>query len=68
MRQEAADMGTFTHNNETYPRLQFWQIDDAYFANPSILRSLIRLPQQWLEPMRKMERHFTDTQMTLLRS
>ena len=68
MRQEAADMGTFTHNNETYPRLQFWQIDDAYFENPSILRSLIRLPQQWLEPMRKMERHFTDTQMTLLRS
>ena len=68
MRQEAADMGTFTHNNETYPRLQFWQIDDAYFENPSILRSLIRLLQQWLEPMRKMERHFTDTQMTLLRS
>ena len=68
MRQEAADMGTFTHNNETYPRLQFWQIDDAYFANPSVLRSLIHLPQQWLEPMRKMERHFTDTQITLLRS
>ncbi len=68
MRQEAADMGTFSHNNETFPRLQFWQIDDTYFENPSSLRSLIRLPQQWLEPMRKMERHFTDTQMTLLRS
>ena len=68
MRQEAADMGTFTHNNDTYPRLQFWQIDDTYFENPSSLRSLIRLPQQWLEPMRKMERHFTDRQMTLLRS
>lgn len=46
MRQEAADMGTFSQNNETFPRLQFWQIDDAYFANPSSLRSLIRLPQQ----------------------
>ena len=68
MRQEAADMGTFSHNNETFPRLQFWQIDDTYFANPSSLRNLIRLPQQWLEPMRKMERHFSDTQMTLLRS
>ena len=34
MRQEAADMGTFLHNNETFPRLQFWQIDDAYFQNP----------------------------------
>ena len=68
MRQEAADMGTFSHNNETFPRLQFWQIDDAYFANPSSLRSLIRLPQQWLEPMRKMERHFSDRQVPLLRS
>ena len=65
MRQEAADMGTFSHNNETFPKLQFWQIDDTYFENPSSLRSLIRLPKQWLEPMRKMERHFTDTQMTL---
>ena len=68
MRQEAADMGTFYHNNETFPRLQFWQIDDTYFENPSSLRSIIRLPQQWLEPMRKMERHFSDTQMRLLRS
>ena len=66
MRQEAADMGTFLHNNKTFPRLQFWQIDDAYFENPSSLRSLIRLPKQWLEPMRKMERHFTDAQMSLL--
>ena len=63
MRQEAADMGTFLHNNETFPRLQFWQIDDAYFQNPGSLQNLIRLPKQWLEPMRKMERHFTDTQM-----
>ena len=63
MRQEAADMGTFLHNNETFPRLQFWQIDDTYFENPSSLRNLIRLPKQWLEPMRRMERHFTDTQM-----
>ena len=62
MRQEAADMGTFSHNNITYPRLQFWQIDDAYFENPGILRSLIRLPAAWLEPMRKSERHFEDTQ------
>ena len=68
MRQVAADMGTFYHNNETFPCLQFWQIDDTYFDNPSALKDIIRLPQQWLEPMRKTERHFTDTQMTLLRS
>ncbi len=63
MRQEAVDMGTFTHNNETFPRLQFWQIDDAYFSDPSSLRNLIRLPQQWLAPMQRTERHFTDAQM-----
>ena len=68
MRQEAADMGTFRYGKVTYPRLQFWQIDDAYFENPSTLRDTLRLPDPWLEPMRKMERHFTDTQMTLLRS
>ena len=42
MRQEAADMGTFTHNNDTYPRLQFWQITEAYFENPEIVNQLIR--------------------------
>ena len=63
MRQEAADMGTFSHNNATYPKLQFWQIDDAYFENPGILRDSIRLPAAWLEPMRKLERHFTDEQI-----
>ena len=68
MRQEASDMGTFYHNDQTYPRLQFWQIDDAYFENPSGLKDIIRLPASWLAPMRRMERHFTDTQMTLLRS
>ena len=68
MRQIAENMGTFYHNNQTYPRLQFWQIDDTYFENPSALKDIIRLPAAWLAPMRRMERHFTDTQMTLLRS
>ena len=66
MRQEAADMGTFRYGKTTYPRLQFWQIDDAYFEKPNVLRDIIRLPEQWLEPMRKMERHFADAQMPLL--
>ena len=34
MRQIAADMGEFElENNKHYPRLVFWQIDDAYFDN-----------------------------------
>ena len=51
MRQEAADMGTFSHNNKTYPRLQFWQIDDDYFENPDHLSEIIGLPREWLIPI-----------------
>ena len=65
MRQEAADMGTFEHNNVTYPRLQFWQIDDNYFENPEIVKQLIRLPAEWLRPIQKSERHFSDEQLEL---
>ena len=65
MRQVAADMGTFSHNKKTYPKLQFWQIDDDYFGNPSILRDIIRLPEKWLEPTKKLERHFPTTQISL---
>ena len=66
MRQEAEDMGTFTHNNTTYPRLQFWQITDAYFENPESVNQIIRLPREWIQPGRKAERHFAETQMELL--
>ena len=65
MRQEAADMGTFKHNNVTYPRLQFWKIDDDYFDDPEIVKTLIRLPADWLRPIHKSERHFEDTQIPL---
>lgn len=66
MRQEAENMGTFSHNNVTYPRLQFWQITDEYFDNPDILKQIIRLPAQWIQPRRRSERHFDDRQMKLL--
>ena len=68
MQQEAQDMGTFEHNNKTYPRLQFWQLDDAYFENPDIINTLVRLPDAWrIRPTQKSERHFEDRQMQLLR-
>ena len=68
MRQEAQDMGTFEHNNKTYPRLQFWQINDAYFENPDVINTLVRLPDAWrIRPTQKSERHFEDRQMQLLR-
>ena len=68
MRQEAENMGTFEHNKKTYPRLQFWQIDDAYFENPDIINSLVRLPDAWrIRPTRKSARHFDDRQIQLLR-
>ena len=66
MRQEAADMGTFSHNNKTYPRLQFWQIDDGYFENPDRLSEIIRLPREWLTPTRRAERHSEDRQINMV--
>ena len=65
MRQEAANMGTFSHNNKTYPRLQFWQIDDGYFENPDRLSEIIRLPREWLTPTRRAERHSEDRQINM---
>ena len=68
MRQQAEEMGTFAHNRQTYPRLQFWQIDDAYFENPDIINTLVQLPDAWrLRPTQKSERHFADRQTQFLR-
>ena len=68
MRQEAQDMGNFEHNHQTYPRLQFWQIDDEYFNNPDIISTLVRLPDAWrIRPTQKSERHFGNQQMQFLR-
>ena len=68
MRQQAENMGSFTHNGRNYPRLQFWQIDEAYFENPDIINTLVRLPDTWrIRPTQKSERHFDNQQMHLLR-
>ena len=69
MRQiAAADIGKFEHiNNQQYDRLQFWQIDDAYFDNPGILKDIIRLPRNWIQPRKKAERHFWEEQMALFK-
>ena len=68
MRQEAQNMGSFEHNRHTYPRLQFWQIDDTYFENPDVINALIRLPDAWrIRPTQKSERHFDNRQMQFLR-
>ncbi len=66
MRQQAETMGRFEHNRQSYARLQFWQIDDAYFENPDSINTLVRLPTEWrIQPTKKSERHFIEQQMTL---
>ena len=68
MRQEAESMGRFEHNRQSYPRLQFWQIDDAYFENPDIINKIVQLPVEWrIRPSQKSERHFAAQQAELLR-
>ena len=67
MRQEAQDMGNFEHNKKSYPRLQFWRIDDTYFENPDIINTLVRLPDAWrIRPTQKSERHFDRQQIRFL--
>ena len=66
MRQEAENMGNFEHNQKNYPRLQFWQLDDAYFENPDSINTRVRLPDAWrIRPTQKSERHYNQ-QMQLL--
>ena len=68
MRQAAENMGSFTHNDQKYPRLQFWQIDNTYFENPDIINNLVRLPSEWrIRPSQKSERHFSGQQAEFLR-
>ena len=66
MRQTASDMGGFQlADNRHYPRLQFWQVTEDYFNNPSFLRDNIRLPYQWIIPRKKSDRHFGSHQLEL---
>jgi len=65
MKAMQEDMGTFQHNGVSYPRLQFWQIDEGYFANPESLNETIRLPWR-IESRHKSERHFKDEQTELM--
>ena len=66
MKDLASRAGRFEHAGKTYPKLQFWTIDDSYFENPDILKQKIQLPREWsLDSIRKSERHFDDTQMDL---
>ena len=68
MRQQAEHMGSFEHNGRRYPRLQFWQIDDAYFENPEIINTFVRLPMEWrIRPSQESERHFGGEQRELFR-
>ena len=61
-------MGSFEHNGRRYSRLQFWQINDAYFENPEIINTFVQLPMEWrIRPSQKSERHFDGEQEEFLR-
>ena len=62
MRNLSAAAGTFEHNGRHYPRLQFWQITDAYFEDGTVP---INLPWQ-VDERPKAERHYGGQQINLL--
>ena len=59
MRNLAEAEGAIEHNGKRYPRLQFWQITDAYFDDGSIP---VNLPWQ-IDERPKAERHYGGEQM-----
>lgn len=68
IQRKSENMGSFIHNGQHYPRLQFWQIDDTYFKNPDSINTHIRIPIEWrIRPSQKSERHFAGQQAELLR-
>ena len=58
MRNLAEAAGTLEHNGRHYPRLQFWQITDAYFDDGTIS---VTLPWQ-VDERPKAERHYGGEQ------
>ncbi len=58
MRNLAEAEGAIEHNGQRYPRLQFWQITDAYFEEGTIP---VRLPWQ-VNERPKAERHYSGEQ------
>ena len=56
--------GYIEHNGQRYHRLQFWNIDDAYFASPESINERIKVP--WVIRARnKSERHISEHQLEL---
>ena len=65
VKQEMQKEGTYTHNGQEYPRLQYWQITDRYFANPESIALDLKLA--WKpEPINQFEAHVADTQQDFL--
>ena len=67
MREEAEAIGKFEHNGRTYPRLQFWQITQEYFDDPTSINRIIKLPRN-IKSSKKAERYIPDrqTEMSLV--
>ena len=65
VKQEMQKEGTYTHNGQEYPRLQYWQITDRYFENPESIALDLKLA--WKpEPINQFKAHFADTQQDFL--
>ena len=65
VKQEMQKEGTYTHNGQEYPRLQYWQITDRYFENPASIALDLKLA--WKpEPINQFKAHFADTQQDFL--
>ena len=64
VKDQMRKAGTFTHNNEEYPRLQYWQITEEYFNNARSVDAVLKLPWRIKEATRS-EMHAPNTQLLL---
>lgn len=64
MLEQREREGYIEHNGQRYHRLQFWNIDDAYFASPESINERIKVP--WvIRGRNKSERHISEHQLEL---
>lgn len=64
MKEEQQAAGYIEHNNTRYPRLQYWNIDDEYFNDPSSVNRRIRVPWN-INSRSKLDKHVSDSQLEL---
>ena len=64
MKREQQSAGYIEHNGKRYPCLQFWNIDDEYFADPTSVSRRIQVPWN-IHSRSKIDAHVAESQIEM---